>query len=163
MTSTRISPVCGVWSQSRSVVSDSLWHHSLYSAWNSSGQNTGVGSVSFFQGIFPMQGSNPGLLHYGHVLYQLSHKGNPRTLEWVAYPFSSRHSRPRNRTGVSCIAGGFFTNWAIGEALWDKHNTNELMCEPEADSQTERTDMWLRKGQRGEGGMGWGIGISNSS
>ena len=39
-----------------------------------------------------------------------------RILEWVTYPFSSRSSRPRNRTGVSCIAGGFFTNWAIREA-----------------------------------------------
>ena len=36
-----------------------------------------------------------------------------RILEWVAYPFSSRSSRPRNRTGVSSIPGGFFTNWAI--------------------------------------------------
>ena len=32
-------------------------------------------------------------------------------LEWVAYPFSWRSSQPRNRTGVSCIAGRFFTNW----------------------------------------------------
>ena len=39
-----------------------------------------------------------------------------RILEWVAYPFSSGSSRPRNRTGVSCIAGGFFTNSAIREA-----------------------------------------------
>ena len=35
-----------------------------------------------------------------------------RILEWVAYPFSSRSSPPRNLTRVSCIAGGFFTNWA---------------------------------------------------
>ena len=40
-----------------------------------------------------------------------------RILEWVAYPFSSGSSRPRNQTGVSCIAGGFFTNWAMREAL----------------------------------------------
>ena len=40
-----------------------------------------------------------------------------RTLEWVAYPFSSRSSRPRNRIGVSCITGWFFTNWAIREAF----------------------------------------------
>ena len=38
-------------------------------------------------------------------------------LEWVAYPFSSRSSQHRNQTGVSCIAGGFFTNWAFWEAL----------------------------------------------
>ena len=52
------------------------------------GQNTGVGSLSLLQGIFPTQGSNPCLLHCGQILYQLSHKGSPRILEWVAYPFS---------------------------------------------------------------------------
>ena len=51
------------------------------------------------------------------VLYQLSHQGSPRILEWVAYPFSSRSSQPRNRTGVSRFVGRFFTNWAIREAL----------------------------------------------
>ena len=43
-----------------------------------------------------------------------------RILEWVAYPFSRGSSqpmnRPRNRTRVSCIADGFFTNWATKEA-----------------------------------------------
>ena len=67
-------------------------------------------------GIFPTQGSNPGLPHCRQILYQLRHKGSPRILEWVTYPFSSRSSRLRNRTGVSCIAGGFFTSWAIREA-----------------------------------------------
>ena len=38
-------------------------------------------------------------------------------LEWVAYPFSRGSSWLRNPTGVSCIAGGFFTNWAIREVL----------------------------------------------
>ena len=60
------------------------------------------------------QGSNPGI----RILYQLSHKGSPRILEWVAYPYSRGSSRPRNWTGVSCNAGGFFTIWAIREALW---------------------------------------------
>ena len=85
--------------------------------WNSPGQNTGVGSLSFLQGIFPTQGLNSGLPHFRQILYQLSHKGSPRILEWVAYPFSSGSSQPRNWTGVSCIAGGFFTNWAMREAL----------------------------------------------
>ena len=40
-----------------------------------------------------------------------------RILEWVAFPFSSGSSWPRNRTRVSCIAGRFFTNWAMREAL----------------------------------------------
>ena len=76
--------------------------------WNSLGYNTGVGSLSLLQGIFPTQGSNPGLLHCRQILYQLSHKGNPRILECVAYPFSSESYRPRNQTRVFCIAGGFF-------------------------------------------------------
>ena len=49
-------------SESCSVVSDSLQPLELYSLWNSPGQNTGVGSLSLLQGIFPFQGSNPGLL-----------------------------------------------------------------------------------------------------
>ena len=62
--------------ESRSVMSDSLWPHGLYSPWNSPGQNTGVGSLSLLQGIFPTQGSNPGLPHCSQILYQLSHKGS---------------------------------------------------------------------------------------
>ena len=96
--------------KSRSVMSDSLQPHGLYSPWNSPGQNTGVGSLSLLQGIFPTQGSNPGLPHCKWILSQLSHKGSPRILEWVAYPFSSGSSRPRNQTDVSCIAGRFFIN-----------------------------------------------------
>ena len=38
-----------------------------------------------------------------------------RTLEWVAFPFSGGSSQPRDRTQVSCTAGGFFTSWAIRE------------------------------------------------
>ena len=44
------------WSTSRSVVSDSLWPHGVYSPWNSLGQNTRVSSRSLFEGIFPTQG-----------------------------------------------------------------------------------------------------------
>ena len=102
-------------SRSCSVVSDSLWPHGLYSPWNSPGQNTGVGSLSLLQGVFPTQGLNPGLTHCRHILYQPSHKRSPRIPEWVAFPFSSGSSWPRNRTGVSCIAGGLFSNWDIRE------------------------------------------------
>ena len=87
------------------------------SPWNSPGKNTGVGSLLLFQGIFPTQGSNPDLLHCGHIVYQLNHQGSPRILEWVAYPFSIGFSQPRRWTRVSCIAGGFFTNWATRKAL----------------------------------------------
>ena len=83
-------------SESCSVVSDSLRPHGLYSSWNFLGQNTGVGSCSLLQRIFRTQGLNSGLPQCRRILYQLSHKGRPRILEWVAYPFSSRYSRPRN-------------------------------------------------------------------
>ena len=97
-------------------------------------------AISYSKGIFPTQGLNPGLLHCRWTLYQLSHKHpnkllccesrsvastlcdpmdyslpgssvhgvlQARILEWVAIPFSRG---PRNRTGDSCTAGGFFTN-----------------------------------------------------
>ena len=134
--------------------------HGLYGPWNFPGQNTGVGSLSFLQGIFPTQGSNPGLSHCRWILYQLSHKGNPRILDWVTYPssgdlpdpgiklesptlqvdsllteppgnprntgvgispFSKGSSWPRNQTGVSGIAGGFFTSWATREATKEEN------------------------------------------
>ena len=99
---------------------------------DSPGMNTGMGCHAILQGIFPTQGSNPSLLHYRQSLYQLSYQGTPIfatpmdytvlgilqpvLLEWVACPFSSGSSQPRNQTGVSCIASGFFTSWATREA-----------------------------------------------
>ena len=98
-------------------MSDSWPPHGVYSPWDSPGWNTGVGCHSLLQGIFSIQRSNSGLPLFRRILYQLSHKGSPRLLERVAYPFSSGSSQPRNWTRVSCIAGGFFTNWAIRETL----------------------------------------------
>ena len=98
-------------SESRWVVSDYWWPHGLYSPWNSPGQNPGVHSFSLLQGIFPTQGSNPGLPHCRQIPYQLSHQGSPRILEWVAYSFCSESFQLRNWTGVSCIAGRFFNSW----------------------------------------------------
>ena len=54
------------------------------SQWNSPGQNTGVGSLSLLQGIFPTQESNPGLLHRRWILYQLSYKGSPKIFSAAA-------------------------------------------------------------------------------
>ena len=65
-----------------------------YSPWNSPGHKTTVGSHSPLQEIFPTQGSNPGLLHCRWILYQMSHQGRPRILEWVTYPFSSGSLTP---------------------------------------------------------------------
>ena len=77
----------------------------------------------FSKGIFPTQGSNSGLPHCRQMLYQLSHKGSPRILERVVYPFSSGSSQLKNATRVSCIAGGFFTNKAMGEAPLSSYHT----------------------------------------
>ena len=98
------------------MVSNSLPPHRLI-PWNFPCQNTGLGSSSLLQGIFPTQRSNPGLPHFRRILYHLSHKVSPRILEWVTYPFSSGSSWPRNQTGVSCIEGRFFINWAQGSPL----------------------------------------------
>ena len=66
---------------SRSVVSDSCDPHRLHPSsflcpWDPPGKNTGGGCRLFLQGIFPTQGSNPGLLHCRQILYHLSHQGS---------------------------------------------------------------------------------------
>ena len=65
-----------------SVVSDSLWPRGLQPTrllcpWDSPGKNTGVGYHFPLQGIFPTQGSNPGLPRCKQIPYHLSHQGNP--------------------------------------------------------------------------------------
>ena len=89
--------------ESRSVVSDSLRTRGLYSPWNSPGYNTREGSLSLLQGIFPSQGSNPGLPHCRQILSQLSHKGSPRILEWVAYPSPEDLPDPGIKPGSSAL------------------------------------------------------------
>ena len=50
----------------------------LLCPWNSPGKNTGVGSHSLLQGIFPTWGLNPSLLHCKQILYHLSHQRSRR-------------------------------------------------------------------------------------
>ena len=85
---------------------------------DSPGKKTGVGYNALLQGIFPTQGPNPGLPHCRWILYHLSHQGSPWILKWVANPFFRGSSLLRNTTGISCIAGRFFTSWATREA-WE--------------------------------------------
>ena len=79
-------------------------------------KNTGLGSHSLLQQILQTQGLNPGLLHCRRILYQLSHQGCPRILQWVAIPFSRGSSKPKDWTQVSHIAGRFSTSWVTREA-----------------------------------------------
>ena len=71
----------------KSVVSNSLQFHGPFSPWNSPGQNTGMGSLSLLQGIFPTQGSNPDLPHCRQILYQLSDPGSSKftSLQWLLF------------------------------------------------------------------------------
>ena len=131
-------------SESCSVVSNSLQPHRLNSPWKSPGQNTGAGSCSLLQGIFPNPGIEPGSPVLQVDSFPAELPGKPlkgkvaqswltlcdpvdytvhgilqaRILEWVVFPFSSGSSWPRNWTGVSCIAGRLFTSWATREAPW---------------------------------------------
>ena len=107
--------------ESCSVVSDSLWPHRLYSPWDSPGQNTGVGGLSLLQGIFPTQGSNPGLPTLQVDSLPAEPPGKPKITGVGSLSLPGESYQPRNRTGVCCIAGRFFTSWATSEGqrkLW---------------------------------------------
>ena len=86
-------------SESRPVMSNFLRPHGLYSPWNSPSQNTGVGSLSLLQGIFPTQGSNPGLSHYRQIFLPAEPQGKPKNtgvvslsiLQWI---FLTQESKP---------------------------------------------------------------------
>ena len=72
----------------------SLWPHGLYSLWNSPGQNTGVGSLSLLQGIFPTHGLKPGLPHCWRIFYQLSYEESPLNIEMPQkFALNSLHFR----------------------------------------------------------------------
>ena len=105
------------------------------------------GLHALLQGIFPTQGSNPGFPHCRWILYHLSHQGSPRILECVVYPFSRGSSRLRNQTGVSCIAGGFFTSRATREALSGASQVVLVINNPPASAGDMRCGfyLWVRK------------------
>ena len=72
---TNTRPLCCKKNESLSFMSYSLPSHGLCSPQNSTGQNTGGGSL--LQGIFPTQGLNPDLPHCRQIVYHLSHQGSP--------------------------------------------------------------------------------------
>ena len=112
-------------STSGSVVSDSVIPWTTQSMeFSRPGQNTRVGSLSLLQGIFPTQGSNPGLPHCRQILYQLSHKGSLRILEWAAYPFSSRSFQPRSWTKVPALQAVSLPTELSGKPHWEHPDIN---------------------------------------
>ena len=103
----------------------------IYSPWNSPGQNTGMGSLSLLQRIFPTHKSNPCLSQSRWILYQLSRKGSPRVLEWLAYPFSRGSSWPGIELGSAVLQVD-----SLSTELWGKPqpivfwNTRRRMKKP---------------------------------
>ena len=65
-------------------------------------------SLSLLQGIFPTLGSNPDLLHCGQILYQLSHKGSPRILEWGSLSLLQQIFRTQESTWDLLCCKRFF-------------------------------------------------------
>ena len=99
------------------------WVAFPFSRGSSLGKNTGVGCHFLLQCMQVKSESEsqscPTL--WDPIDYTVHGILQARILEWVAFPFSRGSSQPRDRTQVSHIAGGFFTNWAIREA--DKHTS----------------------------------------
>ena len=80
---------------------------------DSPGKDTGVDCHAILQGIFPTQGSNPGLPPLQVKSLPSKPPGKSKNTgvgNLLAYPFSRGTSQPRNQTKVSCFAGGFFTS-----------------------------------------------------
>ena len=69
--------------------------------WNSPGWNTGVGSHSLLQVIFPPQGSNPGLPHCRWILYHLTTKETFLTSE--SFPMSQLFTSSGHSIGASAL------------------------------------------------------------
>ena len=117
---------------SRSVMPFSLQPHGLQPTrllcpWDFSGKDTGVGCHFLPQGIFPIQGSNPGLLYCRQILYWLSYKGSPYTNEVLDKSEFNHHwgKEESEKVGLKLniqktkiMASGPITSWEIdGETV----------------------------------------------
>ena len=70
-----------------------------------------------------------------------------RILEWVAFPFSRGSSQPRDQTGVSCIAGRFFTNWVLREALLEEKTLQDSSLEEKTLQEADIKCHWRKRKQ----------------
>ena len=115
-------------------MSNSLQTHGLYGPWNSPGQNTGVGSLSLLQQIFPAQELNWGLLHCRWILYQLSYQGSP--------PNPSMSAKPRG---------------PLAQPALPPEDTGHRACKDMASTATA-SPAGLPFGQRHAPNKGWCVG-----
>ena len=124
------------------VESRNLYHHGpRFNTWVGNPPGEGIGNPLQYSCLKnPMdreswQATVHGVTRVGHDLLTkpppppppwtydtVKTKLQARILEWVAFLFSRGSSQPRDQTQVFCIAGGFFTNWAIREAHKNKTN-----------------------------------------
>ena len=104
------------------VVSDSLGPHGLHRPWNSPGQNTGVGSCSLLQGIFPAQGLDPGLPHCRRILYHLSHPGESHSFAGMSRLLFSQPAVTANPLSLYvCLFCAFPIDWVrvyVVSSVW---------------------------------------------
>ena len=103
---------------SPSVVSNSLQHQGLSPArllcpWDSPGKNTGGACHALLQGIFPIQGLNPGLPYCRRILYHLSHQGSPSESVYI-YPLPLEPSSPSSIPPFYVITEGPWFFVALG-------------------------------------------------
>ena len=119
-----------------SIVSNSLQSHELQPArllcpWDSPVKNTGVGCCTLLQGIFPTQGSNPGLLHCRQILYHLSYQdakestcnvGDPGLISWRRVWFPTPVFLSGEFHGQTSLVG--YSPWACKES----DMTEKLTC-----------------------------------
>ena len=117
---------CDLASDSRSVVSDSLQPHGLYTPWNSPGENAGVGSFSVLQGIFPTQGLNPGLPHCRKILYQLSYKGPRQCVKKQRRYFANKVHIVKAMVFLVVMCG--CESWTIKKAECQRIDAFKLCC-----------------------------------
>ena len=87
---------------------------------NSPGQNTGVGSLSLVQGIFPTPGSNPGLPHCRQIPYQLIDQRSPSHRTEVFISQNSKTLKASPRTGATLLSptGATRSTWKALLVLW---------------------------------------------
>ena len=113
-----------IWKQRSWKESESESHSAVSDSWQPLGLVHGILQARILEWVafpFSRESSQPRIKPSSPTLQadslQAEPQESPRILEWVAYPFSRESSGPRNRIGVSCIAGGFFTGWAIREVM----------------------------------------------
>ena len=78
---------------------------------DSPGKNTGVGSHSLLQGIFPTQGSKPGLPYFRQTIYRLSHQGS------LCKTYIHKYIHTHTHTRVHTVRGFILKSNRMGESF----------------------------------------------